>query len=323
MRVFVTGGNGFIGSVVVGELIASGHDVVCLLRPTSQRDRLAGLPIEQVAGDVCDVESFRAAMSTCECTIHLAAPGGWSRDDPNELRRVIEGGARNVFAIARQLSGHRVVLVSSTAAVGASDVPQVFDERATFSLRSGALLYAYAKHRAEVLAWEACREDVPVVIVNPSEVYGPNDTALGTATNLIDFAKSWPVLVCRGGTGIVHVADVAERHHRGDGARPTRRALYLERREPNDSAARRARARAARTTGADRECTEPARAHGGASRRAAPYTGAVQYIRGIVCDPVLVRRQHEGRPRARRPLSQTPGRHSASTLTWLQAEGLV
>jgi dihydroflavonol-4-reductase len=210
MRVFVTGGNGFIGSVVVGELTASGHDVVCLLRPTSQRDRLAGFPITEVVGDVCDVDSFRAAMSTCECTIHLAAPGGWSRDDPNQLRRVIEGGARNVFAVARQLPEHRVVLVSSTAAVGASDVPHVFDEQATFRLRSGALPYAYAKHQAEILAWEACGEDVPVVIVNPSEVYGPNDTALGTATNLIDFATSWPVLVCRGGTGIVHVADVAK-----------------------------------------------------------------------------------------------------------------
>jgi dihydroflavonol-4-reductase len=33
--------------------------------------------------------------------------------------------------------------------------------------------------------------------------------ALGTAGNLIDFATSWPVLVCRGGTSIVHVNDVA------------------------------------------------------------------------------------------------------------------
>jgi dihydroflavonol-4-reductase len=50
---------------------------------------------------------------------------------------------------------------------------------------------------------------VPVVIVNPTEVYGPEDTALITACNLIDFARSSPVLVCTGGTSIVHVEDVA------------------------------------------------------------------------------------------------------------------
>ena len=50
---------------------------------------------------------------------------------------------------------------------------------------------------------------MPVVIVNPGEVYGPNDTALITACNLIDFAKSKPVLVCNGGTSVVYVDDVA------------------------------------------------------------------------------------------------------------------
>ena len=52
-------------------------------------------------------------------------------------------------------------------------------------------------------------DGTPVVIVNPGEVYGPNDTSLITACNLIDFAKSKPVLVCNGGTSIVYVDDVA------------------------------------------------------------------------------------------------------------------
>jgi dihydroflavonol-4-reductase len=48
-----------------------------------------------------------------------------------------------------------------------------------------------------------------VLIVNPGEVYGPHDTALITACNLIDFAKSSPVLVCDGGTLVAYVDDVA------------------------------------------------------------------------------------------------------------------
>jgi dihydroflavonol-4-reductase len=65
-----------------------------------------------------------------------------------------------------------------------------------------------AKHRAE----EFCREysdRISITIVNPGEVYGPNDIELVTAGNLIDFARSNPVVVCNGGTSVVYVDDVA------------------------------------------------------------------------------------------------------------------
>ena len=209
MRLFVTGGNGFIGSTVVRELARRGHSVVCLLRESSRTDRIDDLPYERVTGDICDPAAIRAGVAACDATIHLAAPGGWGADDPAQLRRVIEGGTRTVLDAAATAANHRVVHVSSTAAINGSDRPRVFDERAPFTLRDRALHYAHAKHGAEVIAARALERGVPVVIVNPAEVYGPNDTALGTAGNLIDFATSSPVLVCRGGTSVVHVADVA------------------------------------------------------------------------------------------------------------------
>src|SRR5205823_8774690 len=54
MKVFVTGGNGFIGSVVVRDLVTSGHTVVCLLRRTSRTERIDDLGLGRVYGDVCD-----------------------------------------------------------------------------------------------------------------------------------------------------------------------------------------------------------------------------------------------------------------------------
>ncbi|MDB4874343.1 MAG: hypothetical protein JWM41_789 [Gemmatimonadetes bacterium] len=209
MKVFVTGGNGFIGCHVVRILVASGHQVVCLLRSTSRTERIDGLAFERAAGDVRDLASIRAGMSRCDCTIHLAAPSSWDNDESLALKQVIEGGIRNVLHVASALRGHRVVFVSSTAAINASDTPQLFDERTAFAVRDPSLRYAHAKHHAEMQASEAFRRGVPVIIVNPAEVYGPLDTSLVTAGNLIDFAKSNPVLVCRGGTGVVHVEDVA------------------------------------------------------------------------------------------------------------------
>lgn len=209
MKVFVTGGNGFIGSRVVRELVAAGHAVTCLLRPASKTERIDGYAFERADGDVRDVASLRAAMRRCDATVHLAAPGGWHADDARSLEQVIVGGATNVLDVAGELPSHRVVVVSSTAAVNASTLPVPFDETAEFLVKDPRLHYAHAKHKAELVARAATERGVPVVIVNPAEVYGPGDSALGTASNLIDFAKSWPVLVCDGGTGIVHVDDVA------------------------------------------------------------------------------------------------------------------
>jgi dihydroflavonol-4-reductase len=209
MRVFVTGGNGFIGSAVVRERVARGHTPVCLLRKTSDTKRIDALPFQRADGDVRDLASVRAGMSGCDGTAHLAAPGGWHADDAAGLEDVIVNGARNVLEAASALPGHRVLLVSSSAAINASDGPTVFDERAEFAVKNPELHYAHAKHKAELVARDAFSRGVAVIIVNPAEVYGPGDTALGTSANLIDFAKAIPVLVCDGGTSVVHVDDVA------------------------------------------------------------------------------------------------------------------
>lgn len=209
MRVFVTGGNGFVGSAVVRELCRRGHDVTCLVRETSKTARIDAWPIDRAIGDVRDIESFRGVMSRCGATVHLAAPGGWRADDPTLLRAVIVHGTNNILRVAESLEGHRVVFVSSTAAIAASSMPIVFDERAPFSVGSSRLHYSHAKHRAELSVRAAHERGLWAVIVNPAEIYGAEDTELVSASNVIDFLESTPVLVCRGGTSVVHVDDVA------------------------------------------------------------------------------------------------------------------
>jgi len=122
---------------------------------------------------------------------------------------VVEGGTRNVLQAAAALGPARVVYVSSILAINGSDEPRTFTEDDAWTLPARNLNYSNMKRRAEALCTEFAQRGVPVVIVNPGEVYGPGDTAFITAGNLVDFAKSNPVLVCHGGTGVVHVDDVA------------------------------------------------------------------------------------------------------------------
>ena len=125
------------------------------------------------------------------------------------MKEVTEQGTRNLLMAAREVRVKKFVFVSTAAAINASDEPKVFDETAPFELDGTNLNYAIHKHAAEQMCLAFNTEGLPVVIVNPTEVYGPRDTDLITAGNLVDFAKSSPVMVCSGGTSVAYVDDVA------------------------------------------------------------------------------------------------------------------
>jgi dihydroflavonol-4-reductase len=210
MRVFVTGGNGFIGSVVVRTLVARGYTVRCLVRATSDTGRIDALPVERVIGDIRDAPSLVSGMTGCDGVIHLAGLSSWNDLDSPLMDDIVVGGTRNVLDAARRAGRPRTVVVSTSVAVNGTPEPVVHDEASTLNLPAGGYVYSRAKARAEAVCRAAVADGLPVVIVNPGEVFGANDTALITAGNLVDFARSSPVLVCHGGTSVVHVDDVAE-----------------------------------------------------------------------------------------------------------------
>jgi dihydroflavonol-4-reductase len=211
MRVFVTGGNGFIGSAVVRALARAGHEIVCLLRPTSNTDRIDSVRYESTMGDVRDLTSLREGVEGCDAIIHLASLSSWDVIDSPEMRDVVLGGTLNVLEAAQEARA-RMVFVSSITAIDGTKDARILDETAVFTLgEANGLTYAKLKHQAERLCLDKARDGVPVVIVNPGETYGPGDTELITAGNLVDFVTSNcnPVLIPAGGTSISYVDDVA------------------------------------------------------------------------------------------------------------------
>ncbi len=210
MKIFLTGGHGFIGSHVVKQLAERNDELLCLVRETSQTDRIDGLEWQRVVGDVRDVSSMEAALAGCDAVIHLASVSSWSDMESSALEDIVIGGTKNVAEAAKRAGVRRMVYVSSVMAVNASPTPQVFDETATFELHDAKYRYPRAKHQAEEALAAMRSDDFEIVTVCPAEVYGPNDDALITASNLRDMINDWPALACTGGTAIVHVDDVAD-----------------------------------------------------------------------------------------------------------------
>lgn len=212
-KIFVTGGNGFIGSRVVEALVSRGYHVRCLLRERSHVDRIRHLPYEAHLGNILDRDSLTHGMRDCDGVIHLAGISAWKdiREQTERLHEVIVEGTRNVLEVSRQVGNPRVVYVSSSITINASETPEVFTERSPFWPKRPGLRYATAKQDAEALAMREVEiHGSDVVVVNPCEVYGPKDHKGVTASNLVSFLGSFPAVVCAGGTSVAHVEDVAD-----------------------------------------------------------------------------------------------------------------
>jgi len=170
MKALVTGATGFLGSYVVEQLSAAGHQVRALVRRSSDVRRLEKLGVELFYGSVEDAGSVAAAMDGIQGVIHAA--GLVKALDAEGFERINVEGTRNVLEAAKRVPGfQRLVFISSIAAVGPSDdgKPILGDCEPR-----PVTHYGKSKLRAERLLKEAAGE-VSSVILRPPMIYGPRD----------------------------------------------------------------------------------------------------------------------------------------------------
>ena len=120
MRVFVTGATGFIGSLVVKELIAAGHQVIGLCRSDDKAPALAAAGAEVYRGSIDDPDSLKDGAARSDGVIHLAFNHDFSKIAASceNDRRVIQTLGSILSGSDRPLVVTSVIPLVDTAADG-------------------------------------------------------------------------------------------------------------------------------------------------------------------------------------------------------------
>jgi dihydroflavonol-4-reductase len=212
--ILVTGASGFIGSAVVRHLVKAGHQVRALVRSTSSRINLAGLPAEIVEGDLRDVESLIRAMAGIRYVFHVAADYRlWARNPQDIVRTNVEG-TRNLMNAALRAGVERTVYTSSVATLKARPDGKASDETFRLEAQSAVGAYKYSKVVAERLVETMVAEQkLAAIIVNPSTPIGPGDVRpTPTGRVIVEAAAARMPAYVDTGLNLVHVDDVAAGH---------------------------------------------------------------------------------------------------------------
>ncbi len=172
--VLVTGATGLVGSHVAEKYARAGHRVRAVVREPSDRSLLDEWGVEQVVGDMTNVESLRRAAEGATVVVHCAAKvGDWGPVE--DYRTVNVEGLRHLLEAVEATGVLKRFVHVSSLGVYASRDHHGTDESEPPN-KSGIDGYTLTKVESEELVLAHVAEtDLPAVVLRPGFVYGPRD----------------------------------------------------------------------------------------------------------------------------------------------------
>lgn len=205
MRIFLTGGTGFIGSHVADKLDDQGYEVVALVRESSDVEHLESLDVDTVVGSLGRAEALESVLEGIDAVIHIAGITGGG--DPEWMYRINADGTRDLVDRVAERAGEntRFVYLSSVSAQGPASGP---NPRPQDLPPKPVSHYGRSKLDGEG-AVLAHRDRLNVTIIRPPVVYGPRDRDMLEAFSLAN-RRIAPVLGGRERCiSVIHGEDVA------------------------------------------------------------------------------------------------------------------
>jgi nucleoside-diphosphate-sugar epimerase len=122
MRVFVTGATGWIGSVVVRELLSAGHQVTGLARSDSSAARVTAAGAEVFLGSLEDTDGLKVAAAAADGVIHTGYVHDFSPTGDPAAAAALDGRVIAAFGDALAGTGKPLVVASGLPAAPAGGV---------------------------------------------------------------------------------------------------------------------------------------------------------------------------------------------------------
>ena len=178
MKVFITGGTGFIGSRLAIASREKGHTVELLGQTNTQAEQennqlLEKFGIKTTLGSVLEKDKLVELTQGCDIVFHLAAAQHEANVPDEHFYKVNVEGTRNMLEASVQ-SGVKRFVHGSTIGVYGSAMEGRLDENTPLRPNN---IYGVTKREGEQLAL-SFNEKLPVSVVRISETYGPGDRRL-------------------------------------------------------------------------------------------------------------------------------------------------
>ena len=152
MKIFITGGTGFIGQHLVKKLAQTEHELVCLCRKTSNCESIQDCDARLVVGDVVHKITYIEAMDGCQAVINLANQYSFWEPDPGVYSTINIEGTRNLMEAALKTGVEKVIHVSTALTYGKPD-DYPFNEDSPVGPEHFSE-YARTKYEGDLIAWE-------------------------------------------------------------------------------------------------------------------------------------------------------------------------
>ncbi|HAM63281.1 MAG TPA: dihydroflavonol 4-reductase [Erysipelotrichaceae bacterium] len=213
----VTGANGHFANTLVRELTKRNDKVGAFVLPGDRSDALSDLLIRRFEGDVTKIDDLRRCIDAAEvdpkdiCVVHAAGIVSIDFKEKDKIHKVNVEGTQNVATVCLEKGVGRMVYVSSVHAIKEVEDQGFIQETDRFSPEDVEGLYAKSKAQATCNLLKLQEEGLPLTLVFPSGMIGPNDYGCSHMTQMvIDFGTGRLKAYVKGGYDFVDVRDVSE-----------------------------------------------------------------------------------------------------------------
>lgn len=173
MKIFLTGGSGFVGQSIIPILIANGHEVMAIARSEKAAAKIRKAGAVPVMDDLIELSSATdKALIECDMVIHAAAHMDFTYDRTPYQKLNIDATAK-LLSSARKAGIARFIYISAAPVVPGSPIVRLTEADAGTELPTA--LYPRTKAIAERAVLRENSSQMMTIALRPPAIWGPDN----------------------------------------------------------------------------------------------------------------------------------------------------